>query len=419
MGLLDFFKGTKSTDETQQQSQQTLSVTEAYKLFGSWFNAITSANSNIYEINTVRNSIHTLAEHTSMLNCEVFRDTEEGYVYDEPNKRLERKIEQQPNPYMNGSDFLYKVRTLYELDNNVYIYIDKDFRGNVLALYPIPYTQVELLEYNGAIWYKFYLQKGYKELYAKIDDVACLRQHYARDLFFGESNSTVLKQPLETLHATNEAICNASKSSGQLRGLIKATNAMLDDKSLRELRDKFVEDYVNIENTSGMASIDSRVQFEQLKPEYQNINVLQMKELRENVYRAFGVNDDIITSNFTPDTWEAFYKGRVAPFARRLSIELTNKIFTEKERGFGNRIMFSSSSLEYASTKTKLEYVALSDRAVITQNEYRYTLGLKPVKNGNDLFIRKEYAHADKLDEIQKVKDDKVVDDVKGGDETE
>ncbi len=422
MGFFDFFTGKKAEtieiiETPQSQSKQTLTISEAYKIFGSWVNAISSSNSNIYEINTVRNCIHALADNTAKLNCEVYRTTSEGFIYDEPNNRLQRKIEQQPNPYMNGKDFLYKLRTLYELDNNVYIFIDRDINRNVIALYPIPYSQVELLEYNGGIYYKFYLQKGYKEFIRHFDDIACLRQYYARDLFYGDSNTNTLKQPLETLHATNEAILNASKTSGQLRGLIKATNAMLDSESLKEMRDDFVKDYLNTGNESGIAGIDSKIQFEQLKGDYQIINVAQRKELRDDVYRAFGVNDKIIMSDFDDNTWEAFYKNKLEPFALALSLELTNKIFTERERGVGNVIMFSSSRLGYASTETKLKYTALSDRAIITSNEYRGTLGLKPKENGDSLVIRKEYANFDKLDEVQGVTDKGGGDELKGGDE--
>ena len=45
---------------------------------------------------------------------QVMRDGEKG------DKKLQRMIQYRPNMYMNGKDFLYKVRTLLEIHNIVF-----------------------------------------------------------------------------------------------------------------------------------------------------------------------------------------------------------------------------------------------------------------------------------------------------------
>lgn len=408
LGIFDFFG----------KKKKTLSLKDSYQLFGNWNNVFTSSNINAYDFRTVRASIHTLAEHTSKLNCEIFRDTDEGIVYDDFNKKLQKLLEEQPNPYMNGKDFLYKVRTLYELDNNAYIYVDKDIYGNSIALYPIPYSQIQLIESNGQLYFKFYLAEGYDTFIAHFDDVACLRQYYANDLFFGESSRKILQQPIDTLDSTNQAIVNASQTSGQIRGLLKTVKAQIDPNDSKRMRDQFVADYVNMQNSSGIASLDSTVDFHQLKTENSIVNATQMKELRDEIYRIFGVNDDIIMSKFDEQSWEAFYSSKIEPFALALSLELSNKIFTKREKGYGNMITFSSSKLEYASLSTKMRGTELIDRGVLTPNELRRALGLKRRKDGGDEFvIRKEYAHTANLDEVQGVSPPKPSENetVKGG----
>lgn len=388
---------------SKKKKKDYLSITDSYKLLGNWDNIFSSNNINAYEFGTVRTCIHTLAENTAKLNCEIFRDTPEGMKHDAYNNRLQKLIETKPNPYMNGKDFLYKVRTLYEIDNNAYIYIDKNVYGDVIALYPIPFNQTELIEYNGQLYFKFYLAQGYNEFIAHFDDIAVLRQYYSKDLFFGDSSTNILKQPIDTLDATNQAIANASKSSGQIRGILKATNGMIDPTDVKKMRDRFVESYANTDNTSGIAGIDSSLEFKQLNSENTIINVAQRKELRDDIYRNFGVNDEIIMSKFDESSWSSFYSNKIEPFALALSLELTNKIFTEREKGYGNIITFSSSRLEYANLETKLGFKELVDRGTITPNEHRGMLGLKPYIGGDDFVIRKEYTHTANLDEVQGV----------------
>ena len=40
--------------------------------------------------------------------------------------------------------------------------------------------------------------------------------------------------------------------------------------------------------------------------------------------------------------WDAFYEARIEPVLVALGLELTNKIFSARERGFENEIIFES-----------------------------------------------------------------------------
>lgn len=74
----------------------------------------------------------------------------------------------------------------------------------------------------------------------------------------------------------------------------------------------------------------------------------------------------------------------IEPFARTMSEEFTRKIFSRRERGFGNRIVFDSSSLQYASMSSKLNLVQMVDRGALTPNEWRTVLNLPPITGGDE-----------------------------------
>jgi hypothetical protein len=66
-----------------------------------------------------------------------------------------------------------------------------------------------------------------------------------------------------------------------------------------------------------------------------------------------------------------------------MSFEFTRKLFTRKERGFGNRIMFEASSLQYASMSTKLNLLQMVDRGAMTPDEWRWVLNMGPIEGGD------------------------------------
>ena len=126
-------------------------------------------------------------------------------------------------------------------------------------------------------------------------------------------------------------------------------------------------------------------------------NYKQFEEQRNNIYRYFGVSEEVVTSKAAGDEWEAFYEAKLEPFLVDLSLELTNKVFTKHERECGNELIFEANRLAYASTATKLAMVQLVDRGAISLNEYRETLNLAPVEGGDIRVIRREYTELSQL----------------------
>ena len=132
------------------------------------------------------------------------------------------------------------------------------------------------------------------------------------------------------------------------------------------------------------------------------VNEEQMKLINENVYDFFGINKDIIQNKYTDDGWNAYYEGKLEPFAIQLSQVLTALFYTEHQQAFNNYIFASTNRLQYASVATKLNAVTqLFDRGMITTNQGCDVFQLPHVEDGDKRYIRKEYAEVDKLNEAQ------------------
>lgn len=349
-------------------------VASAWREIGGYTARFSSFGTDIYANDVARSCIRTLAKHTSKASPSVLRD---GKTVD---NRLQDLLEYRPNIYMNGKDFLQKVRTLYEVNNTVFIYIQRDELANVMGLYPMPAGQYEALDVGGDLYIKF--------IYPNVTtvlawaDLAVLRKDYNKSDIFGDSNNAILTS-LELLDTTNQGMANAIKSTANLRGLVKSTKAMLSDDDVKKIRDQFVSSYMDIANTSGVAALDSTLTFTpiEMKPaiaDYKNV-----MELRNNIHRYFGTNDDIVMSKATPEQMEVFYDAEIEPFLLALSLELTYKIFSIRQRALNTRIVYAADRLMFMSTTNKLALVQLVDRGAMTPNAWARVFNLPPQPGGD------------------------------------
>jgi HK97 family phage portal protein len=342
----------------------------AWREIGQYNSYFAPYSGDLYGNDVARSCIRTLAEHTSKANAIVRQD-----------QALEKMIRLRPNLYMNGKDFLYKCRTLYEINNTVFIFINRDERGKPVSLYPIPHCPAEAVDVGGRLFIKFTFVDGTR-FSASWNDLAVLRKDYNKSDIYGDTNQAITTS-LDLLSTTGQGMANAIKSTSNLRGILKSTKAMLSDDDVKKQKERFVADYLSLENSSGIAMLDSTVDFKpvDVKPEiatYEHVG-----QLKENVYRYFGVSEEAIQGKLFGDAWEAFYDSAIEPFLIAMSAELTYKMFTDRQRGFGNEIIFESSRMQYMSMANKLALVQMVDRGSLTPNEWRQVLNLGPIEGGD------------------------------------
>lgn len=378
MGFLDLFKPRKKIPSGKVTRWGELGT------FQTFFSAF---GTDIYRSDLVRSCIRPLADHSAKANA-VCTD-----------ERIQKILNVSPNMYMSGYDFLSKVRTKLELNNTAFILISRDDRAKVVGFYPIPYSSYEALDYNGELYVKFQFSGAIdKSFVFPWSDLAVLRKDYNKSDIAGDDN-TALTDTLSIIHTVDEGIANAIKSTSNLRGILKSTKAMLAPEDVKKNKDEFVRDYMNLENEGGIAALDASMEFTPINMSPTVASWEQRNQLREDVGRYFGISDNIISGRYTESEMEAFYESRIEPFLVALSLELTRKVFTERERSFGSVIVYESNRLQFASTSTKLQLVAMVDRGAMTPNEWRMVFNLAPVEGGDKPIRRLDTAEVDSNEE--------------------
>ena len=95
---------------------------------------------------------------------------------------------------------------------------------------------------------------------------------------------------------------------------------MLKPEDIKKERKRFTEDNLSADNDSGMIIYDNKFSdLKQVESKPYTPNALQMQHIQENVCTHFGTNMDILQNKFDENTWNAYYEGKIEPFAIQLS----------------------------------------------------------------------------------------------------
>ncbi|WJE51120.1 phage portal protein [Bacillus cereus] len=340
-----------------------------------------SWNGSVYESDIIRACIRPKAKAVGKLVAKHIRDnTNEFKVNPDPYMRF---ILEEPNPLITGQMFQEKMTIQLELNHNAFAYIKRDEFGFATEIYPIPCVSVEVVEgVQGDIFLTFYFKNG-KRMTVPYVDVIHLRKDFNEDDFFGEHPGKALFSLMDIVTTTDQGIVKAIKNSAVVKWILKF-KSVLKQEDIDTQVQNFVTNYLSIDNVNGgAASSDPRYDLEQVKPEAFVPDSKQMQETTQRIYNFFNTNEKIIQSKYTEDEWNAYYESEIEPLAMQLAGEFTRKLFSRRERGFGNKIIFEAASLQYASMSTKMNLVQMVDRGSMTPNEWRSILSLGPIEGGD------------------------------------
>lgn len=347
----------------------------------SWGEYFYSWNGRLYDSDIVRSCIRPKVKAIGKLVGKHIR-SDSGMLKVNPDANI-RFLLSEPNPYMTGQQFQEKVATQLCLNNNAFILIVRDINDKPIQLYPIPCIQCETQYINDELHLKFQYRNGKSGTFP-YSQVIHLRQDFNEHDIFGESPAPALASMMEVIGTIDQGIIKAIKNSGIVRWLLTFSNSLRPEDIKKNVKE-FVDNYLSVESdTFGAAGTDSKATATRIEPKDYVPNALQTKETINRIYSFFNTNEKIIQSKWTEDEWNAYYEAEVEPVAIQMGDTYSVKIFTRRERGCGNQIVFEASNLQCASLSSKLALQAMVDRGAMTPNEWRATLNMAPIEGGDN-----------------------------------
>lgn len=361
-------------------------------------NGFYSWNGNLYRSDIVRSCIRPFYKSVGKLLAKQVRQTGTELKIN-PDKYVEMLLAE-PNPYMTGQMLQEKMAIQFKLNNNAFAYINRDENGYAMEIYPIPAVAVEAIyDSQYQLYLKFTMRNGKSTTFA-YTDVIHLRQDYNSNDIFGDGNQEVLQGMMEIVTTIDQGIVKAIKNSAVIKWLMKFKTTLRPEDIAKETK-RFVDNFLTIDSSNdspvGVAGTDTKADVEQVKPTDYVPNASQMDKTVQRIYNYFGTNEQIIQSKYTEDEWNAYFEAEIEPFSKQISNEFTRKIFSRRERGFGNSIIFEANSLQYASMATKLNLLQMVDRGAMTPNEWRLVLNMGPIEGGDKPIRRLDTAVVDQV----------------------
>ena len=296
-----------------------------------------------------------------------------------------------PNPLMTTSEMIEKTTWLLLLNDNAFVipifetYTDpsnKETTRKLKSLYPIKPTQVNFIEdASGKLFVEFWFMNGYRTT-LPYDGVIHIKENYSVNDYMGgditgQADHKALLDTLDLNKKLLHGIAKAMNASYAVNGIVKY-NTMLDDgsteKALLELERKLNN------SESGFLPLDIKADFTPLEHKSELVDEPMLKFIDEKILRNWGVSLPILTGDFTREEYEAFYQHALEKKIVNISQAFTKKIFTDRERAFGNKIQFYPKELIFMTMQQVLEMInILSPTGALFENEKRVALGLKPL----------------------------------------
>lgn len=352
----------------------------AFQMITEQGNAFVSWDGKIYDSDIVRSCIRPFATAVGKLTAQHVRRAA-GQVVVNPEAYI-RFLLEEPNPYMSGHVMQEKMAIQLMLNNNSFTLIVRDENGLPQQLYPIPAVLAEAVYMPDGLYLKFTFRNGKSNTFP-YSEILHLRRDFNSNDIFGELPQKALAPLMEVVTVTDQGIVNAVKNSGVIRWLLKYSTPMRPEDLKKNVQD-FVDNYLSISSsTFGAAGVDAKAEAVRIEPKDWVPGQKQMDATRDRIYAFFNTNDKIVHSNFSENEWTSYFEAVVEPLAVQMSDEYTRKLFSRRERGFGNRIYFDAANLQCASLQTRLQLQAMVDRGALTPNEWRATFNLAPVEGGD------------------------------------
>lgn len=336
---------------------------------------------DIYSYDVVQQALSCIAQEASKL---IPRHIVGEGVDMAPAKSVRvQTVLNDPNEYMTTSDFLEKVTNILFLNCNAFVLPSWDAHRNLKALYPIAPQEITFLEdAAGKLFVKFGFRNGY-EYEIKYSDVIHIRRNFSvNDYMGGDVNGNtdldILMESVNLNYELLQGVSSAVKNSFSVNGVVKY-NTLMDEEKMEKNIQELTERIQN--NESGFLPLDLKGEFIPINKQVQLVDEKTLEFVDSKILRHFGVSLPILTGDYTPEQYAAFFQKTIEPYAIKLKQAFTKGLFTPTERAHGNHIEFMAKYLNFMTIDQKLEMVRLlGDAGDIYENEKRVIFGFDPLE---------------------------------------
>lgn len=350
----------------------------AYYMDG-YYPSYSQFGTDIYASDVVQQAIYSIVSELKKLEPIHVRKVTSEYI---PVIGSIQKVLDNPNPLMTTSDFIEKIVWNLMLNYNSFVY--PLWNGDTLeGLYPLQPTYVDFLKDNlGNIQVKLRFHNDYVTT-IPYENLIHIRYKYSVSEFMGgdKTGKPDNRALLDTLQINDTLIKGLAKSLNlqtSVNGIIKY-RTMHNTKEQLERVAEFEKKLRS--NESGLLSLDMMEEYIPISKQIALLDKTVLEFIDNKILRNFGCSIAIINGDYTKAQYEAFYQKTLEPIIKSINQAFTKGLFSSREIGFNNKIIFQAKELIFMTNSEKLTLAdLLVDSGSCYKNELRTMFGMAPLK---------------------------------------
>lgn len=395
MGLFDFLRKNKNNNNNKYQRLQGLNwqPTSYY----------TPTITDVFETGVVQQIIWCITQEAKKLEPRHVIRKENGYKL--VNDNIQSVLDN-PNVFMTTADFIEKViYNLLTTSNSFVLPVWEN--GTLSELHPLQPVNVDFFQDSlDNVFIKFTFSNGYEST-LRYQDVIHIRHNFGPNEFLGgNSQGKPDVKAIKNAAQLNETLLNgvqkSLESSYSINGIFKY-NTMMDDgkteKELANLTEKLKR------NESGFMALDLKGEYIPLNKDVKVVDEATLKFVDEKLLRFYGVSLPILSGDFTPEQYAAFYQKVMEPIVVTLNQGFSKAIFSRRESfSFGHKVIFYHDKLDFMSMQDRKDVGGLlSSTGSCSVDELRYMFGMAPCEDeelGKTMIMSKNYGSANSVKDM-------------------
>lgn len=345
----------------------------------------------------VKRCVEVKCGAVSSLGLHLFRRVSDGghvWYEDMPGHPLDILLTGVPNHRQNAYNFLWDI--VYQLEMNGNAYVVPVYRGGILAeLIPIPDNAGVTYDRNSGTYTVDDVYDNIYDVFSE-DEIIHLRT-YSRDGFLGTPVIALARKVLAIAMKTYAQQNDLFTPGSTLRGFIIGDDGMVT--GFGELQDDQLETVTKrirseLQKTSHLHYLPGSMKFVPTGMTPADLQLLDsMKLVNLEICRFFGVpptqvfQDSNVNYKSSESSQSIFLTSTLVPLLRQIETEFTVKLLTPSQR---KRQCIKFDLNDYYQSDPAVQATALGNlvqKGIMTPNDARQRLGLKPVESGDKLYV--------------------------------
>ena len=344
-------------------------------------------------LSTVYRCVEVISDSVAQLPLEPYKIDADGYRLKFTSHPSYRILNKEPNNRMTRFTFIKTLVVSTLLKGNGFAYIERDNKGNAIALHYIPSELVTIIPPSTIGENVMYNVTG---LSNSVE--SCNMIHILNFSYDGITGISTLSHAKNTLGLAMDSESHASGffiGGANLAGIL-TVQSTLTSKQKQDLKTSWQTAFSpTTGQPNGVAVLEGNMEF---KPITVNPSDAQLLETREfnviDICRFFGVSPvkafDLSKSSYS--TVEAtnlsFLTDTLSPLLEKIELEFERKIYKPSEKESID-VRFDTSRLLRADKQSLANYYStLFNIGVVSLNEIRKELDLASVEGGDNHFVQ-------------------------------